>query len=478
MKKVIFSVLISITAIVGSAQLWAATTAKVIAVRDGESIQDGVREASPGDTVLVYPGLYKETVYIDKNNITIRGVVEAGKWPVMDGEDILNDGILVAGHGVTVDRFVIRRFKGNGIMTQGANNYKIINNIIEGDSVYGIFPQFSNNGLVADNVIWNVHDAAIYLGMCQNADVVRNDTFGSVMGIEIENSTNILVENNTVHDNSSGIQVTLLQGLPVKTANNTIVRRNFISDNNVPNFAPAGSAAAATPAGTGVVVFAADSTTIEGNIITGNDSAAIIMIDHDSSPNVRDPEMDPTPDDTKIYDNVYWNNANKPIGAVKDFLDSAKLTEAAEIMLVTQSKGGCIANRSSVRELGTQDFDDCPVGATSLDVTTMQLAEPVPENNEQTQLNGEFAYQAICAGCHIYDGRMVGPPMRVIQAIYRGRPEAMAEWIANPTRKREDYPEMPPQNYLSEEDRLEVANYILNVLGKPRKLREAREDKE
>ncbi|MBT4518886.1 MAG: cytochrome-c peroxidase [Halieaceae bacterium] len=475
MRKRIFALVVALSALISSTCVFSATQSKVITVREGASIQAAVKLANPGDTIEVYPGLYKETVYIDKNDITIRGVVVAGEWPVMDGEDTLNDGILVAGHGVTVDRFFIRRFKGNGIMTQGANNYKIINNIVEGDSVYGIFPQFSNNGLVADNVIWNVHDAAIYLGMCENADVVRNDTFGSVMGIEIENSKNILVENNTAHDNSSGIQVTLLQGLPVKTASNTIVRRNFISNNNVPNFAPRGSAAAGTPAGTGIVIFAADDTVVEGNIITGNDSAAIVMVDHDSSPNVRDPEMDPTPDNAKIYDNVYWNNGTKPLGAAKDVLEQAGLKEGFEVMLVTKSKGSCIANPSSVRVFGADQFTACPDGATSAGITTMQLSEPIAENLEQTEYNGRFAYKAICAGCHIYEGRMVGPPMRVIQALYMDRPEAMAQWIANPTHKRDDYPEMPPQNYLSEEDRLAIANYILNDLGKSRQLRQSRE---
>lgn len=436
-------------------------------VRAGASIQDAVRLAGPGDTVEVYPGLYKETVYVDKDNLTLRGVVVAGKWPVMDGENRLNDGILVAGHGVTIDRFHIRRFKGNGIMTQGANNYTITNNIVEGDSVYGIFPQFSINGLVADNVLWKVHDAAIYVGMSENVDVLRNETYGSVKGIEIENSTNVLVQNNNVHDNASGIQVTLLQGLSVKTANNTIVRRNFVANNNRDNFAPTGSAAAATPAGTGIVVMAADDTIIEGNTITGNKSAAIVMIDHDATPSMRDPEMDPTPDNTHIYDNVFWNNATAPFGAVADFMSAIKAKEGAEIVLITKSKGGCITNRSSLREIGTDKFEDCARGASSLKTTTMQLAEPIIGNQIATSYDGEFAYQSVCAGCHLYDERMVGPPMRVAQAPYKNDPEALAAWIASPTRKRRDYPEMPAQDYLPKDVRLAIATYILDQLGKP-----------
>jgi hypothetical protein len=59
--------------------------------------------------------------------------------------------------------------------------------------------------------------------------------------------------------------------------------------------------------------------------------------------------------------------------------------------------------------------------------------------------------------------RMIGPPTKVIQAMYKDNPQGIADYIANPVRKREDFPEMPPQNYLSPETRLAVAEYMLTV---------------
>ena len=57
--------------------------------------------------------------------------------------------------------------------------------------------------------------------------------------------------------------------------------------------------------------------------------------------------------------------------------------------------------------------------------------------------------------------------MAVIQALYKDKPEEMASWIAAPTKKRpaDQFPPMPPQDYLSEDLRLELARYILDEVG-------------
>lgn len=80
-----------------------AAFAAELAVKDGQSIQEAVNAAAPGDVILIHPGTYKESVYIDKDNITLRGVVVEGEWPVLDGEHKRNDAILYSGNDVTVE---------------------------------------------------------------------------------------------------------------------------------------------------------------------------------------------------------------------------------------------------------------------------------------------------------------------------------------------------------------------------------------
>ncbi len=41
-------------------------------------------------------------------------------------------------------------------------------------------------------------------------------------------------------------------------------------------------------------------------------------------------------------------------------------------------------------------------------------------------------------------------------------PQGLADYIAHPVKKRDDYPEMPPQDYLDAETRLAVAEHMLS----------------
>ncbi len=441
------------------------TFAAVHTVKEGMSIQSVVNLAEPGDTIEVMAGDYHETVYIDKNDITLRGVIIDREWPTLDGKLKLNDGVLVAGHGVTVERLFVKGYKGNAIMTQGANNFKILNNRIGGPAFYGIFPQFGKNGLVANNVIWGIEDAAIYAGMCESVDILYNETFGNVMGIETENSKDMLVEGNYIHDNTVGVVLSLVPGLPIKRAESTIVRNNFIINNNAENFAPPGSLAAGNPPGLGGVVFGVDGSVWENNIISGNKSAGIFFADLSFFSMPPDPKADPRPDKNKVLHNIFVNNGNSPDGAIKEFLNAGGLTQGPDIFATGKGRKNCVADREAIKEVGTERWTSCADGDTSMDIASMQLAEPVAPVEYSDRQIGRLTYLAVCTGCHTYSGRIVGPPMIAVKALYHNNAKGMADWIANPVHKRKDYPEMPPQNYLPEKVRMAVSEYILEELS-------------
>jgi len=79
------------------------------------TIQAAVDAAQPGDTVFVPPGIYRENVVVNRNNITIRG----GRAAILDGETLAgNNGIRVAAatpgariNGFRLEGLTIRKWR-------------------------------------------------------------------------------------------------------------------------------------------------------------------------------------------------------------------------------------------------------------------------------------------------------------------------------------------------------------------------------
>lgn len=436
---------------------------RIVTVDPGGSIQEAVTAAQPGDTILVRPGTYHETVYVDKDDITLSGAIEDGRWPILDGEKRLNDAILYSGNGITIENFQIERYKGNGVMGQAGNNFVIRHNVIRDAGVYGIFPQFGKNGIVDHNVLTGIEDAAIYIGMCDNVHVAHNEVYGNVAGIEIENSRHVIVESNYAHDNTGGILVFITPGLPIKTTADVIVRNNFVIGNNHPNFGAAGSIVAGVPAGTGILIMAADAVTVEGNIITGNDNIGIAITDHGHATNIGlDPESEPNADQVAILDNLMRDNGRNPIPEVRALRLLSFSDRGFDIVRVGESRESCILHRERYVAYGIDDFGTCGF-TTTADRRTVLLARPVERRHIEPSERGKAVYFAICSGCHAYNVRLVGPPTDVIQALYLDDPKGIADYVANPVKKRPDYPEMPPQRHLDEATRMAVANYMLST---------------
>ncbi|WP_206483693.1 parallel beta-helix domain-containing protein [Thalassotalea sp. G2M2-11] len=432
-------------------------------VNDGESIMAMVEKAKPGDIIQVMPGTYHETVYIDKDNISIIGVIKEGKRAVLDGKKQLNDAVLYSGNNFIVENLEITNYKGNAIMGQAGNNFEIRNNIIVDTGVYGIFPQLGKNGVVEYNVISGIEDAAIYVGMSDNIHVAYNDVFDSVAGIEIENSRHAIVEHNNVHNNTGGILAFITPGLPIKTTYDVIIRNNFVIGNNHKNFAAPGSTVAGIPPGTGILIMAADDVVVEDNIISDNKTAGILITDHNNAPNTTiDPESDPKPDRVMLLNNLMYRNGYDTIDEVKALMLTEFKQGEPDIVRVGATDGSCIINRHRYVSVGVNSWKECSFTNTD-DVVTYLLDKPVAPRVIDPSERGSVVYNGICAGCHTYTGRMIGPPVQIIQALYMDNPQGIADFIASPTKKRDDYPEMPPQNYLDEETRLAVAKYMLKV---------------
>jgi cytochrome c551/c552 len=221
------------------------------------------------------------------------------------------------------------------------------------------------------------------------------------------------------------------------------------------------------PNGTGILIDAQDSSTIEGNLIEGNPSGAIYVTDQHAGQMfpVPDPKEDPFPDNNQILDNRFIGNGLKPYGRTLKLLSYLKRTQAPDLLVLGTGRGNCILNKEALSTLGADAWSECPSGATSHAVTSMRLKDPVPSTPLTLEQKGRLAWLAVCTGCHSFSTRIMGPPMVAARAPYMGDPQKLADWIAHPTKKRADYPAMPPQSYLPPDVRLEVAKYVLEQLG-------------
>ena len=210
--------------------------------------------------------------------------------------------------------------------------------------------------------------------------------------------------------------------------------------------------------------MAADQVTVENNMIMGNDNAGITITDYKFAgiDVANDPDSEPNSDRIVLLDNLMENNGSSPTGDIKALMVSKLSKLGPDILAVGGGQGSCIANPARYRTFGVDQFALCNVQDTHSIITYM-LDKPVAPRITALENKGKLTYFGVCSGCHAYSTRLVGPPVNVIQALYKNNPKGIAGFISNPVHKRDDYPEMPPQTYLTEETRLAVAEYMLTI---------------
>jgi cytochrome c peroxidase len=310
-----------------STEALAARPPQTITVKAGESIQAAVGRARPGDTIEVMPGVYKEEVKIDLDNITLRGLDAAEREhdigsagvarPVLEGEKKLSDGVITTGSNFVIENFVIQHYIANGVVAQHARNVTFRNLKIDDTGLYGVYPVSCTGVTIEKCVATGIADAALYVGQSRDIVVRDSEAYNNVTGIEIENSINAVVENNYVHDNTGGILVFVLPNNPSKVGRDCIVRNNRVINNNHPNFANPNSIVSNVPPGTGVLVMAAKNTEVTGNELRGNDCYGVGVFSLEVSfPKGTVFDVGPTPEDTFIHDNTYSENGRNPAGAL------------------------------------------------------------------------------------------------------------------------------------------------------------------
>ena len=306
-----------------------AAASTTIVVRPGQSIQAAVNRASPGDTVLVKPGVYHQVVQIRKDGITLRGSGSSAGGTVLvppksfpktlctkafgpSGVCVLakklnpqTSAVITPVRNDTVTALRITGFPASGVFGYGTSGLRVTRVVAIDDGAYGIARFASTRTLFAHDIAIGNEEAGLYVGDSPHADTVVRDNHasGNQLGIFIRHARHILVVGNHLRGNCQGVLV-LDDGEP-GGAGNTTIRHNKVVKNN--KFCPANDEAPAFKGG-GILLLGATFTRVAHNKVVGNsgrqvNSGGIVVLSAHPLTGGSDPKFD-----TIVHNTAFRNH--------------------------------------------------------------------------------------------------------------------------------------------------------------------------
>ena len=189
---------------------------------DLPTIQAAINAASPGATIWIAPGIYHESIIINK---TITLIGKPGSEPTFNGG---GSGIAItivpSGSGSTIVGIAITNWD-QGILVNGASGCKIYDNIMSLINQNGITLQGSNasNNLVYSNIFEQNSIAVSLTSSTSNNTIYDNIISLGSVGLDVESSGNVVYAN-IITENELAINIKNSNG-------NKFYHNDFISNN-------------------------------------------------------------------------------------------------------------------------------------------------------------------------------------------------------------------------------------------------------
>jgi parallel beta-helix repeat protein len=270
----------------------AAARGSTIVVNPGQSIQAAVNQAQPGDTVLVEPGVYQQSVTIRTDGITLRGSGNfLGGTVLKPPASVPNNlcakafgptGVCILAKKVngktgkiitpvyndTVTGLYVTGFPGNGVFGYGTYGMTVQRVVAIDDGAYGISRFESTKTLFANDTAIGNEEAGFYVGDSPNAATVVRDNVakGNTLGIFVRHARGVTVMNNRASGNCQGVIV--LDDGQAGGAGNADIEGNSVFRNN--KFCPPGDDNPVPLQGGGIILVGATQTTVANNSVKGN----------------------------------------------------------------------------------------------------------------------------------------------------------------------------------------------------------------
>ncbi|MEU7642867.1 right-handed parallel beta-helix repeat-containing protein [Streptomyces sp. NPDC039016] len=274
---------------------------------DFPTVQQAVDAAREGETVLIGPGVYRESVRITRPRVVLRGTDRNAV--VFDGGVRLVNGITVTGAGSVVENLTVHGYLANGVLFTGVTDKRLQQHggggsaynpldtarfpAIRGfratrvtaydNGLYGIYAFDARGGVIEDSYASGQADSGVYVGQCKPCDtVVRGNIMErNAVGIEVTNASDGLsVLGNRVTGNRVGVTVNSNDLEALAPQHGAVIAGNVVADNNAtdtPEQADGGF-------GIGIGIGGGTGNRVERNLVRGNRAAGVIVTDPPGHP--------------------------------------------------------------------------------------------------------------------------------------------------------------------------------------------------